>query len=68
MHEETTHASSSNNTLRQENQPITSPIFRRVQMIETETEIAQPRQDPADGYDGSMELGVEESAYDEREE
>ena len=68
MHEETAHARPSYNTLRQENQPITSPLLRRVQMIKTQTEISQPRQDPADRYDGPMELGVEESADDKGEE
>ena len=67
MHEETAHARPSCNTLRQENQPITSPLLRPVQMIKTEAEIAQPRQDAADRYDGAMELCVEESADDEGE-
>ena len=68
VHEETAHARPSNNTLRQENPPITPPILRCMQMIEAQTEIAQRSQDPANRYDGSMTLGVKESADEEREE
>ena len=68
MHKETAHAGPSNNALRQENQPITPPILRRMQMIKAQTEVAQPSQNPADSYDGSMALGVEESTDEEREE
>ena len=68
MHEETAHARASNDTLRQENQPITPSILRCMQMIKAQTEIAQPRKDPANRYDGSMTLGVEESTDEEREE
>ena len=69
VHEETAHPRPSDDTLSQDDEPIAPlPLGSSVQSIETQTEIPQPSQRTACPDDDPMELCVEQTSHDERQQ